>query len=70
MGGSNSTLDTAVMVLQRNYEVNLIIREATPVAKANTLHRVNELVERVHISPEITKAKFSGGHISLTLTAG
>ena len=42
-GGGDSALDAAVMALQRNAKVDVIIREETPIGKADTIGRIKEL---------------------------
>ena len=42
VGGGESALDAAVMALERQGMVDLIVREDTPVGKADTLARVQE----------------------------
>lgn len=68
VGGGDSALDAAVMVQQRNGRVHLIVREAEPVGKPDTLRRVREGGAVVHLSTEVAGAQFDGGDISLTLT--
>ncbi len=70
VGGGDSALDAAVMVLQRGGEVDLIVREDKPVGKADTLSRVTEGGGRVHTSTEVLEAKFAGDQIAATLTGG
>jgi thioredoxin reductase len=70
IGGGDSGLDAAVMVLQRAGAIDLIVREATPIGKASTLARVQELGGRVHTGTEITSARLDGGRIVLGLTQG
>ena len=68
VGGGDSALDAAVMVLGRNGGVDLIIREDTPVGKADSLARVRELGGTVHTATEITHAEFADERIRLELT--
>lgn len=70
VGGGDSAMDAAVMVLQRRGEVDLLIREAEPLAKADTTARVHELGGRVHLSTEITEATTAEGQIVVTLNTG
>jgi thioredoxin reductase (NADPH) len=70
VGGGDSALDAAVMVLQRNGQVDLLVREATPVGKADTLRRVQDAGGRVHTACEITAARFVGDNIEISLTTG
>ena len=43
VGGGDSALDAAVMALQRNARVDVIVREETAVGKADTVGRVEQL---------------------------
>jgi len=70
VGGGDSALDAAVMVLQRNGEVNLIVREDEPTGKADTLARVKELGGKVHTSCEVAAAEFVADQIDVTLSDG
>lgn len=68
VGGGDSALDAAVMVLERSGHVNLIVREETPIGKADTLERVKSSGGIVHTSCEIQTAHFSGDNLALTLS--
>ncbi|MGD9855270.1 MAG: NAD(P)/FAD-dependent oxidoreductase [Planctomycetaceae bacterium] len=68
VGGGDSALDAAVMVQQRNGRVHLIVREAEPIGKPDTLARVREAGAVVHLSTEVAGAEFDGGEIALSLT--
>ena len=70
VGGGDSALDAAVMVLQRGGEVDLMVREETPVGKADTLARVREAGGRVHTHTEVVAAQFAGDQIAATLSNG
>ena len=70
VGGGDSALDAAVMALERQGMVDLIVREETPVGKADTLARVQEQGGTVHLSTEISSAAFADDQIRLTLTDG
>lgn len=70
VGGGDSALDAAVMALQRNADVDVLVREATPVGKADTIHRIKELGGRVRTETEISEAAFQGDHLALTLSTG
>ena len=61
VGGGDSALDAAVMALQRNASVDILVREETPAGKADTLHRVEELGGRIHLSTEILSARIEDG---------
>ena len=68
VGGGDSALDAAVMALERNANVDVIVREETPVGKADSVARVLQSGGRVHTSVEVTHAEFAGGEMALTLT--
>ena len=70
VGGGDSALDAAVMALQRNGDVDVIVREDTPVGKADTVGRIRELGGRIHCSTEVASAEFAGDDIGVTLTSG
>jgi len=70
VGGGDSALDAAVMVLQRNGEVDLLVRESTPIGKADTVARIEELGGIVHVETEVTDAQFAGDMIELTISTG
>ncbi len=70
VGGGDSALDAAVMALQRNAKVDVIIREETPVGKADSLSRIRELGGSIHTSTEVTGAEFSDDDLALTLSSG
>ncbi len=70
IGGGDSALDAAVMALERQAGVDLIVREAVPVGKPDTLRRVEESGGVVYSSSEVQAAKFVGDRIRLTLTGG
>lgn len=70
VGGGDSALDAAVMALQRQGKVDVIVREESPVGKADTVGRIKELGGRVHTSTEVVSAEFSGDEIALTLNDG
>ncbi len=68
VGGGDSALDAAVMVLQRHGHVELIVREDTAVGKADTLQRVKDLGGKVHLSTEISGAKLEAEGMKLELS--
>ena len=70
VGGGDSALDAAVMALERQAHVDVIVREATPVGKADSVDRVIQSGGNIHPSTEVASAEFQGGAISLTLTDG
>ena len=70
VGGGDSALDAALMVLARGGHVDLIVREATPVGKPDSLMRIREAGGNVHVSTEITAASFAGDEIEMKLSTG
>ncbi len=68
VGGGDSALDAAVMVLQRGGEVDMLFRRETPTGKAETLGRVIELGGRLHGRTEIISAQFADDRIAVTVT--
>lgn len=70
VGGGDSALDAAVMALQRNAQVDVIVREDTPIGKADTVGRVKELGGKVRTNVEISAASVREGRIVSTLTDG
>jgi thioredoxin reductase (NADPH) len=70
VGGGDSALDAAVMVLERGGDVDLIVREETPIGKADSVARVRQQGGRVHTATEITSAQYSGDHIVVTFSKG
>ncbi len=70
VGGGDSALDAALMILGRGGKVDLLVREAEPIGKADSLARVRDSGGAVHTSAEITAAEFAGEDIRLTLNTG
>jgi thioredoxin reductase len=70
VGGGDSALDAAVMVLGRHGLVDLLVREAVPIGKADTLARIRDAGGVVHTSTEVRGAEFAGEQIRLTLSDG
>ena len=70
VGGGDSALDAAVMALQRNASVDILIREATPAGKSDTVGRIQELGGRLHLSTEIRTALLQDGALIATLSDG
>lgn len=70
VGGGDSALDAAVMVLQRHGDVDVVVREETPVGKADSAGRIRELGGRIHGSTEVAGASFAGDDLAITLTSG
>lgn len=70
VGGGDSALDAALMVQARGGLVDLIVRETTPIGKADSLASIREAGGQVHVSTEIVAAKFTGEEIELDPTTG
>ncbi|MCM3880574.1 MAG: NAD(P)/FAD-dependent oxidoreductase, partial [Vicinamibacterales bacterium] len=70
VGGGDSALDAALIVLGRHGRVDLIAREAVPLGKPDTLARVRDGGGVIRTSTEINSAEFSGDGIQLTLSNG
>jgi thioredoxin reductase (NADPH) len=70
VGGGDTALDTAVMILERNGHVDQIIREDVPEGKADTLARVRNSGGVLHTGCEISTAEFAGDMLALKLTNG
>src|SRR6476620_5466142 len=56
VGGGDSALDAAVMVLGRHGLVDIIVREETPIGKPDTLARIRDAGGVVDASTEVTAA--------------
>jgi thioredoxin reductase (NADPH) len=70
VGGGDSALDAAVMVQERHGHVDLVVREAEPVGKADSLSRVVRGGGVLHASTEIEAAEFAGDRLALSLSDG
>ena len=70
VGGGDSALDAAVMALDRHAHVDVIVREAQPVGKADSVRRVEESGGTIHRGAEVSEAAFDGGRMRLGLTSG
>lgn len=70
VGGGDSALDAALMVLGRSGRAHLIVREAEPVGKPDTLARIRDAGGDIRTSTEIRGAEFSGEGIRLSLSTG
>ena len=70
VGGGDSALDAALMVLDRNGHVDMVIREEQPVGKIDSLARVKAGGGVVHTSCELQSAAFEGDRIALCLSDG
>lgn len=70
VGGGDSAFDAAVMAVDRGAQVDVLVREDVPVAKADTVQRVTNSGGRVHTGVEATSAAYEGGAIALTTSGG
>lgn len=70
VGGGDSALDAAVMVLERHGRAEVLVREDVPVGKAQTLQRIEQSGGNVRLSTEIGSAAFAGDQLELSLTTG
>lgn len=69
VGGGDSALDAAIMVLERNGQVIQIIRESEPVGKADSLDRIRQSGNaEIMMATEITNASYAGDELELTLS--
>jgi thioredoxin reductase (NADPH) len=69
VGGGDSALDAALMILQRNGHAEMLIR-SQPAGKADSLARVREHGGAIHVSTGILAASFEGNGIALGLSDG
>jgi len=67
VGGGDSALDAAVMVLERNGQVDLIVRNKVR-GKSDTLNRIKNSAGRIHAPAQITSARYAGDCLALTLS--
>src|SRR5687768_1419219 len=67
VGGGDSALDAALMVLARGGLVELIVREATPIGKPDSLAQIQGAGGTIRVSTEVTAARFAGDAMELTL---
>lgn len=68
VGGGDSALDAAIMALERNGQVTVLVREETPVGKADSVARLQQTGGSLHTSTEIAAAEFAGENFRLTLS--
>jgi len=69
VGGGDSAFDAAVMAIGRGASVNVLCR-GEPIAKADTVARVEASGGRIHVPSEIASAAHDGDAIRLALTSG
>ncbi len=65
VGGGDSAFDAAVMALERNAKVNVLVREDVPLAKSDSVARVQSSGGKVHLNCEVSKAWYEAGEIAL-----
>jgi thioredoxin reductase (NADPH) len=70
IGGGDSALDAALMVLGRRGTVDLVVRESVPAGKPDTLARIRDAGAVIRLSTEVKAAQFAGEGIRLELTDG
>jgi thioredoxin reductase (NADPH) len=70
VGGGDSALDAALMVLERNGRVEQIVRGDKIAGKADSLERVLQSGGVVHTNSKITAAEYAGDGIAVTLSGG
>ncbi len=70
VGGGDSALDAALMVLGRGGKVDLVVRSEAPRGRADALARVYAGGGVVHTSTEINGAELDGEQICVSLSNG
>ncbi|MFT5527158.1 MAG: thioredoxin reductase [Pirellulaceae bacterium] len=70
VGGGDSAMDVAVMVLERHGQVDLIVRKPDVIGKAETLSRIKQAGGNMHTSAAIDTAAFEGDRLRLNLSDG
>ena len=70
IGGGDSALDAALMVLGRGGEVDLVVRGQSLAGRADALARVLAAGGVVHTSTEITDAELTNEQIRVSLSNG
>jgi len=70
VGGGDSALDAAVMVLQRHGEVDVLVRRDVIRGKADSVERIKDLGGRIHTSAQPAEAWLEGGRIVIRLDRG
>jgi ferredoxin/flavodoxin---NADP+ reductase len=70
VGGGDSALDAALMVLGRGGQVELLVRGPSVEGKQDTLQRVLQTGGRLRTHCEISAAQFAGDDILLSLSDG
>ena len=70
VGGGDSAIDAALMVLGRGCQVDVVVRGQNPAARADALARVRAAGGVIHTSTEIIGAELAGEQIRVSLTNG
>jgi thioredoxin reductase (NADPH) len=70
VGGGDSALDAAMMVLARHGQVEMVVREDIPIGKADTRAHVEAAGGSIHTSTEVAAAAFTDDAIMVTLSSG
>ena len=70
VGGGDSALDAALMALGRHAVVDVIVREAEPIGKADTAARIRDAGGTIRTAEEVQSAAFEGELIRIALTGG
>ena len=70
VGGGDSALDAALMALDRNAKVTVLVRHDAIAGKADSAARVRECGGTILTNTEISTAKFAGEDFRLNLNTG
>ena len=70
IGGGDSALDAALMVLGRGGHVDMIVRKSTLAGRADAVSRVIAAGGVIHTSAEVIGAELKGDQICLSLNNG
>jgi len=70
VGGGDSALDAAMMVLARHGQVEMVVREETPIGKADTRAHIEAAGATIHTSTEVVAAEFEGDAMTVSLSNG
>lgn len=70
IGGGDSALDAAVMVLQRHGAVDVLVRRDVIRGKADSVERIRELGGRIHTQTQPAGARLDGGRITIETDRG
>ena len=70
VGGGDSALDAALMVLGRGGQADVVVRSEAPRGRADALARVRAAGGIVHTSAEVNGAELAGDEIRVSLSNG